>query len=236
KAVTCADKYAVRDHVKRVIGKKYLNTLYKKFNTVDEIKFNELPTSFVLKSTHGTGDIIICEDKEKLNWENVKKTMRSWLNRNVYWITREWVYKDITPGIICEKYLCTEENIPPNDYKFFCFNGEPKLIQVDANRFANHSQSYYDIDWNPKNVHIGTSTNDNMKITKPDNLEEMIEISRKLSTGFPHVRVDLYNIEGLIIFGELTFFHRNGLAKFHPSEFEKEMGGWLILPNKSRAN
>lgn len=228
-AATCADKYEVRKTVKDLIGNKYLNEIYGVYESVDQININNLPDSFVLKGTHGSGFNIICEDKSKLNWKSEFQTMKRWLNYNYYWQNREWVYKGLKPRIISEKFLSDARGIPPMDYKIFCFHGEPKIIQVDIDRFGGHKQNFYDTEWNFRDVEIWCDNDKSIELTKPVNFNEMLEVSRKLSKPFPHVRVDLYNLDGQIIFGELTFFHLSGMQKFRNEALEKEMGKWLRL-------
>ena len=233
-APTCVDKYAVRDIIKEKIGDKYLNDLIEVYDSVDEIDLSQLPKSFVLKGTHGSGYNIICKNKNDMNWKNEFKKMRRWMRNNYYLRTREWVYKDIKPRIICEKYLEEKESGELKDYKIFCFNGEPQIIQVDIGRYTDHKRNYYDLNWNFLNIEIDGASDPKVKIPTPGNLEEMLELSRILSKEFPHVRVDFYIVEGKVIFGELTFFHGDGLYKFNPPEFEKEMGDWIELPNKTK--
>lgn len=229
-AKICADKYEVRQYVREKIGSKYLNKLYGVYESLEEIDLDKLPNKFVLKCTHGSGFNIICNDKSKINWNKEFNKLKKWL-RNKYYLSKvEWVYKDIKPRIVCEKYLDDGTGKPPKDYKIFCFNGEPKLIEVDIDRFGEHKRNYYDPDWNFINVEIRVPSDRKIKIKKPEKLNEMLELSRKLSKDFPHVRVDFYEVNGEIIFGELTFFHVSGMGKFNPPEFEVEMGNWLDLP------
>ena len=231
-ATLCADKYEVRKYVSETIGSEYLNELYDVYESVDEIELENLPNKFVLKGTHGAGYNIICEDKRSLNWKQEYKKMKRWLRSNYYYGNGEWVYKDIKPRIICEKYLDDGTGKPPMDYKVFCFNGEPKLIEVDIDRFGSHKRNFYDVNWQFKNVEIRVPSDKKVKIKKPKMLNEMLELSKRLSKNFPHARVDFYDVKGQIIFGEITFFHASGLGKFNPPEFEKEMGDWLKLPLK----
>lgn len=230
-AVKCADKYEVRDVVKNKIGAKYLNKLYGVYESVEEIDINSLPEQFVLKGTHGSGFNIICKDKSNKNWDEEYKKMKRWLLKNHFWSTREWVYKDIKPRIIAEKYLEQPKHGELRDYKIFCFNGEPKFIEVDIGRFKNHKRNIYDLDWNLMDVEIKYPSDKKEIIKKPHNLDKMIKLSKILSEGFPHVRVDFYYYDKQIIFGELTFFHGSGLEKISPSSFEEKMGDWLKLPN-----
>lgn len=228
-AVKCADKYAVREFIKEKIGEEYLNELYSVYNSVDKVDLSELPEQFVLKGTHGSGFNIICKDKSRVNWKKQKTKMKRWFKRNFYWETREWVYKDIKPRIIAEKYLEESNSEELKDYKIYCFNGVPKLIQVDIDRFGNHKQNFYDESWNFKDVKIWCENDKNIEVKKPKNYNDMIRISKILSNPFPHVRVDLYNIKGKIYFGELTFFHQSGFADFIDIKLEDKMGEWLDL-------
>ncbi|MFW6008126.1 MAG: ATP-grasp fold amidoligase family protein [archaeon] len=229
-ATRCSDKYKVRKYVKEKIGEKYLNELYEVYESVAEINFTKLPRSFVLKATHGSGMNIICKDKRKINWDEEFKIMRRWLRRTYGLSKVEWVYRDIKPRIICEKYLEGENGKSPKDYKIFCFNGEPKFIEVDFDRHTSHKRNLYDRKWNFIDAEIIYPNKPNKKISKPINFDEMLRVSKILSEDFPHVRVDLYNIFGKIFFGELTFFHESGMGKFKPEEFEVEVGKWLELP------
>lgn len=229
-ATKCADKYEVREFIEEEIGEKYLNELYSVYESVDEINLDELPNSFVLKGTHGSGYNIICKDKTLMNWEKEFKKMKRWLRNNYYWSKREWVYKDIKPRIICEKYMEDETGKAPMDYKIFCFSGKPKMIQVDVDRFGEHKQNFYDIDWNFMNVEIENFSDQSVEVERPKLLNEMLKLSEKLSKNFPQVRVDFYSFNNKIIFGELTFFHHSGMGKFFPPEFEEEMGSYFKLP------
>ncbi|MGB5824669.1 MAG: ATP-grasp fold amidoligase family protein [Proteocatella sp.] len=227
-ATKCADKYEVRDIVKQKVGEHILNELYGVYDNVDQIDINKLPQSFVLKGTHGSGFNIICKDKNKMDWNIEFAKMKKWLKINYYWEGREWVYKDIKPRIICEKYLESCDGEPPIDYKFMCFNGEPKLSFVCLERFEDLKIDFYDIKWNKMNFgrHYPNSS---YVIPKPLLYDEMIKISKKLSNEFPFVRVDLYEIDGKIYFGELTFFPGNGLEEFAPEEYDGIIGDYLDL-------
>lgn len=231
-ATKCADKYEVREIVKEKIGEEYLNELIGVYESVDEINIDELPEKFVLKGTHGSGFNIICKDKNELNWDLEFKKMRLWLKNNYYLSKREWVYRDIKPRIICEKYLEEFETGELRDYKIFCFNGEPRLIQVDFDRFKNHKRNLYDLNWNLIDAKIQYPNDPFVKIDRPQKLCEMLKLSKKLSEDFPHVRVDFYHIDSKLIFGELTFFHGAGFEKFWPEDFEEKMGSWLQLPKR----
>ncbi|KWW14055.1 hypothetical protein AS888_00545 [Peribacillus simplex] len=232
-ATICADKYEVREFVTERVGESYLNELYGVFESVDEINIDNLPNSFVLKGTHGSGFNIVCKDKSKMNWNKEYKKMKRWLKTNYYLQNREWVYKDIKPRIICEKYITQGEEAELRDYRFFCFNGEPKFITVDFSITDKEKtrRNLYDLEWNLMKQEISYPKELTIKVEKPNKLNEMIYLSKKLSSSFPHARVDFYYINEEVIFGEITFFHQSGMGEIRPVEFEEEMGNWLQLPD-----
>lgn len=233
-ATQCADKYEVRNFIAKKIGEKYLNELLGVYNSVNEINLDELPESFVLKGTHGSGYNIICKNKSLMDWDKEFRKMRRWMRQNYYWSKREWVYRDIQPRIICEKYIYQEENKELRDYRFFCFNGEPKFITVDLsiNEKSKTRRNLYDLKWNLMDEEITYSKDTSIEIEKPSKLEEMIQLSKVISENFPHARVDFYQIRNDVIFGEITFFHQSGMGQFRPLEFERKTGEWLKLPNQ----
>lgn len=231
-ATKCADKFEVREIVKEKIGLEYLNRLIAVYDSTDEIDIAILPNKFVLKGTHGSGFNIICRDKFKIDWEDKRKEMNRWFKKNYYWQNRENVYKDIKPRIICEEFISQDDGEELRDYRFFCFNGEPKFISVDFSITDKKKtrRNLYDLNWNLMNAEITYPKELNIKVNKPEKIKEMIELSRKLSSGFPHARIDFYYINKKIIFGEITFFHQSGMGIVSPEEFEIEMGNWLELP------
>lgn len=230
----CADKYLVREYIKEKIGEEYLIPLLGVWDKVDDIDFDSLPNQFVLKVNWGCGQNIIVKDKSKLNIEEAKNKLKNWLNpfSNHYYWSYEWQYKNIEPKIICEKYL---EQIDEQiyDYKFFCFNGIPKYIQVDIDRFSNHKRCIYDTNWNKLEF-----TNNyplyNKDIEKPKKLSDMLKISKILSKSFKFIRVDFYIINNMPIFGELTFTHENGFGKFIPIDWDYKFGKLLELPKEKK--
>ncbi|NPV51417.1 MAG: glycosyl transferase [Candidatus Methanofastidiosum sp.] len=226
------DKYEVRKYIAETIGEEYLIPLLGVYDNFDEIDFDALPNEFVLKPNHTSGNIYICKDKLKINYVELKKEVNMWLKRRYYWVHREWPYKNIKPRIICEKYMVDESGIELKDYKIFCFNGEPKLIQVDYDRFSGHKRNLYDTEWNYIPASIQYPTDPNTIIKKPNKLNEMLKLARILSKDYPHVRVDFYYVNDRIYFGEMTFYHGAGYEKFEPESLEMEMGSWLELPSK----
>ncbi len=235
KAHIYADKYEVRKYIKETIGDEYLNEVYGIYDDVNEIDIAKLPKSFVLKATHGSGMVILCKDKSLINWNEELTKMKKWLKDEYYIWGREWVYKGIKPRIICEKYIETDNQQELKDYRFFCFNGEPRIICVDLSITdkTKTRRNIYDLNWNFRDVQISYPNESNI-IEKPNKLDEMIDLSRKLSKNFIHVRIDFYYNNDQITFGEITFFHQNGFGVFHPEEFEVEMGDYLKLPYSNK--
>ena len=220
------DKYEVREYIKKEIGEEYLVPIYGVWEKFDNIDFEKLPDQFVIKCTHDSGGIVICKDKKLFDKKKAKKKIEKLLKRNFYYIGREWPYKNIKPRIIVEKYL-EELNGELTDYKFLCFNGKAKLIEIHQGRFRSHTQDFYDIEWNKTNITQGPVADED--IPKPQNLEKMIELSEKLAQNFIHVRIDWYNINGKIIFGEITLYDGSGFYKFDLEEYNKKIGSWLQL-------
>lgn len=229
-----ADKYLVRDYVKDVIGDRYLIPLLGVWDKYDDIDFNELPDEFVLKCNHGSSWNEIIHDKSKADKVLLKEKFDAWMSTNfVDLFGMELHYGYITPKIIAEKLLRIEGESDIPDYKFFVFDGEVKLIQVDIDRSQNHRRNLYTPEWEYVPASICYPTAPEVNIPKPGCLMEMIEISEKLAEGFIHVRVDLYLVEDRIYFGEMTFTHGSGQEKFSPKEFGYKMGEWISLPQNN---
>ena len=223
----CADKYAVRKFVDEKAGSHILNELYGVFESADEIDFNSFPQSFVLKATHGSGWNIIVKNQPELDTEEARSRMRKWLATNYYDKQKEWCYKDIPPKIVCERYLQAKNGLLP-DYKFFCFGGKPLFIQVDTDRFTEHKRCFYNPDWEKQEFGLKYPLYEK-DVEKPQCLNEMLEIARALSAPFPFARVDLYEVNGKPVFGEITLYPGNGLERFSPERWDAKLGG-LIKP------
>lgn len=225
------DKYEVKDYVASLIGEDHIIPTLAVFDSVEEIDFDALPNQFVLKCTHDSGGVVICKDKSTINKLDVMKQLSEGLKKNFYYQNREWPYKNVKPRIIAEKYM-EESDGELKDYKVFTFNGEPKLIEIDYDRFKGHLRNLYDINWTRLDVTILYPTDNNRTFDKPQMLEQLLDFSRKLSKGIPHVRTDFYIINNQVYFGELTFYHGSGFEPMNPKSFNLEMGRWIKLPER----
>jgi len=224
------DKYAVRSYITEKIGGEFLFPLLGVWDKFDDIDFESLPEQFVLKCNHDSGGLVICTDKSRFNERAAKKLFTRHLKINYYYGGKQWVYKNIIPKIIAEKYMTDESGTELKDYKFFCFNGEPKIIQVDFNRYTGHKRNFYTAEWNYTPVVLLYKTYPDIQIPKPPYLAAMLDIAKTLSEDIPFVRVDLYAINGKVYFGELTFYPGSGYEKFLTPEWDGIFGDWLALP------
>lgn len=231
---TMVDKYAVKKYVAEKIGEQYIIPTLGVWERFDDIDFDELPNQFVLKCTHDSGSIVVVTDKSKMDKVAAKKKLENGLRYNYYYWGYEWPYKDVPPRIIAEKFMVDESGVELKDYKVFNFDGIPKAIQVDYDRFTNHKRNIYDADWKYIDMSIEYPTDANHQIAKPKNLEKMLELAGKLSEGIPHARTDFYVINDEIYFGEITFYHGAGLEHFMPEKYDGVFGEWIKLPDVSR--
>lgn len=224
-----ADKYLVREWIKENLGEEYLIPLLGVYDSFDEIDFDKLPDKFVLKANHGCAWNIIVKDKQKFDKKKAKKKFDKWMKRN-YALKAgfEMQYKDIPPKIVAEAFIQDSKG-ELNDYKVLCFNGEPKFIWIDQGRFSNRTENIYDTKWNLQPFLL-TYENSKEEVPPPKNLETMIEFARKLSKDFALVRVDFYNVDGKIYFGEMTFTSASGVDVFKPAEYDLKLGEMLELP------
>lgn len=225
-----ADKYKVREFIQDRSGDIRTFPLLGVWDRAEEIDFDSLPEKFVLKPTHDSNSIIFCHDKKSFDRKSAVRKLNKALRRNYYWLGRELPYKNIVPKIIAEPLMTDENGSPLKDYKFFCFNGDVKLIQVDFDRFADHRRNLYTPQWELLDAFIQYPNSPEIEIPKPDILAEMLNCASALSKGFPFVRIDFYVIGGKFYFGEFTFHHGGGLERIRPTEFHSEMGSWIKLP------
>lgn len=224
------DKNEAKKYVANIIGDEYIIPTLAVYDKVEDIDFDKLPNQFVLKWTHDSGGLVICKEKSKLNVGDARKKLKKGESSNYFWRNREWPYKDVHPRIIAEQYMVDESEIELKDYKFFCFNGKVKCLKVDFGRFKEHHANYYDTDMNLLPFgEVKYPPNYNHTIIKPKNFKKMIELAEKLSKYIPFLRVDFYNINGKIYFGELTFFPASGMGKIQPMEWDSKLGSWIEL-------
>lgn len=232
----CIDKYKIREYLRQKGLVDILPRLYSAYDSADEIPFSDLPDSFVIKCNHGCGFNIICPDKSSLDIEQSKKLLRKWIKQDYWKEYAEVQYKFIEKKIIIEQFL--GDNI--STFKFYCFNGVPKVLYVSTNGENGEKDKYYDffdMNWNHLDIslfgHLQRTDYKDMEI--PQNFERMKEIARILSGDFPFVRVDLYNIDGNIYISEMTFVPTGGFMRLTPEETADEWGRWLELNNKSNS-
>ena len=227
---TMVDKAAAKEYVAEKIGRHYIIPTLGVWETFDDIDFDALPDQFVLKCTHDSGGLVICRDKNTLDREAAKNKIEKSLRNNYYLHGREWPYKNVKPRILAEAFL-QEDSGDLRDYKFFCFDGEPKCVLVCADRGSAEGvkMSFFDTQWNrmPMKRHHPVITGE---VPRPQGLAEMLSLARALSQEIPFVRVDFYEILGSVFFGELTFFPASGLGMFEPESWDAELGSWIRLP------
>jgi len=229
------DKYDVKSYISNLIGDEYIIPTLGIYDSFDDIDFNALPNQFVLKCTHDSGSTVICRDKATFDFEKTKAKLTKKLKSNLFWHTREWPYKNIKPRIIAEQYMEDVKTSELRDYKFFCFNGEVKALFVATERQKKGEEvkfDFFDTEFNRLELKQG-HPNAKQCPQKPECFDEMKRLAEKLSQGIPHVRVDFYEVNGKIYFGELTFFHFAGIVPFEPQEWDYKFGEWIKLPNKT---
>lgn len=223
------DKYIVKRKVADAIGNEYVIPTIGVYDKVEDIDFNELPDRFVMKCTHDSGGIVICKNRKDFDELAAKKKINKYLRRKYYYVHREWPYKNVKPRIIIEKYMEDDVTDELTDYKVMCFGGKAKMVFTCTERFGDGLKvTFFDLDWNklPFERHYPASKKN---IPRPKNLDKMIELSEKLAKGIPFVRIDWYEINGKLYFGEYTFYPGSGLEEFTPEEWDKKLGDLLDL-------
>lgn len=228
------DKILVKDFVEKKIGESVIIPTLKIWDSPSDIDLSLLPEQFVLKTNNGGGSngVIVCKDKSSFNLNEARKKLEKSLNTSIYRTHREWPYKDVRPKVFAEKYMQDESGYELKDYKFFCFDGKVKALFVATDRYLgehNVKFDYYDRDFNHLDLRQSHENAKSPMTVPPNNFNEMITIAETLSEGLKHVRVDLYNINGCVYFGEMTFFHYSGLVPFRPNNWDNIWGQWLKL-------
>ena len=232
---TMVDKFDVKKYVADIIGEEYVIPTLGVYDNFDEINFEKLPNSFVIKCTHDSCGLAIIKDKNKIDIENVKYKINKCLKNNYFYDGREWPYKNVRPRIIIEPYLEDNTYNELRDYKFFTFSGNVEYLFIATNR-QGMGETYFDFyDKNFRHLDIinGHPMNPNIP-EKPLNYNKMIELAEKLSNNLPHIRVDFYEVNGKIFFGELTFYHWSGFKPFYPEEWDYKFGNLIKLPKKDK--
>lgn len=229
---TMVDKYEVKNFAKEIIGEEYIVPTYGVWDSFEEINFNDLPRSFVLKTTHDQGGVVVIKDKYSMDFQKIKNKIEEHLKTNHYLISREWPYKGVKPRIMAEALLENESLNDLYDYKFYCFHGVPKIMYIAHGRNKETCYfDFYDMNFQKLDIERPRYPKSDIKFDIPKNWDLMINLSIQLSKDFPHLRVDFYNINGKIYLGELTFFQGGGLMPFIPQSWDEKMGDFLNIEN-----
>lgn len=232
---TLVDKYRVKEYVRVHVGDNHVIPLLGAWDSVDDIEWDNLPEQFVLKVNHDCGGQVICKDKSKLNIADATEMLRHAFTRNYYYEGREWPYKNVQPKVFAEAYM-EDEFGELRDYKFFCFDGEVKAMFIASDRQTKGKEvkfDFFDADFNHLPFTQG-HPNAEVQPQKPKGFEEMKRLAAQLSKGLPEVRVDFYDLNGKVYFGEFTFFHFGGMVPFEPVEWDYTFGNWIKLPNNKQ--
>lgn len=228
------DKYEAKKYVAERIGEEYIIPTMGVWESVEEIDFDSLPNQFVLKCTHDSGGLVICRDKAQLNIKDTKKKLNKALKNNFYFLGREWPYKNVQPKILAETYMEDASTGELRDYKFFCFDGVAKALFIATDRQKASEEVKFDF-YNMNFEHLDFRQghpNSSIEIKKPETFNQMRKLAEELSKGIPQLRVDFYEVNGKLYFGELTFFHHNGFTPFDPEEWDTTFGSWIQLPHQ----
>lgn len=226
------DKYRVKQYITKLIGEEYVIPTLGVWKNVDDIDFKSLPEKFVLKCNNDSGGIVICKNKKDFDEVKVKSFLKERLKNNGYWYGREWPYKNVKPCIIAEKYMEDSISKDLKDYKFFCFNGSMEFFDIDIDRFIEHRSNYYDRNGNFLPFGKTYCPPDyTKKIEMPKNLDKMIELAETISHNTVLSRIDFYEIDGQVYFGEITFYPGSGFSPFTDEKWDYKLGDMIDLPN-----
>lgn len=229
---TLVDKVKVKLWASNRIGSDYIIPTLGIWEDFDAIDFDALPNRFVLKTTHDSGGVVVCKDKAAFNFDNAKMKLERSLNNNFYYAKREWPYKNVPPRILAEEYK-EDSSGALKDYKFFCFDGEPKFMFIASDRFGDTETKFDFFDMNFVSIPVKNGhPNSDVPVAKPVLFDQMCELARCLASGLPHVRVDFYEANGKIYFGEMTLYHWSGFVAFDPVEYDYIFGALINLPDK----
>lgn len=228
------DKYAAKQYIQKRIGEEYIIPTLGVWDSFDEIDFDKLPDQFVLKCTHDSGGVVICKDKSSFDIKAAKRFLNAYLKRDYYVISREWPYKNVKHQIIAEKYM-VDQSGELRDYKFMCFNGVHKCTFTCTERFSGSGLkvTFFDKEWNVLPFERDHPKS-HVEIPKPRNYEKMIELAEIIAKDLVFARIDFYEVQDRIYFGEITFYPGAGMEAFQPESWDYKMGEWLELPNKGK--
>ncbi|WP_165247919.1 ATP-grasp fold amidoligase family protein [Adlercreutzia sp. ZJ141] len=224
------DKYLVKNYVAKILGDQHVIPTLAVWDRVEDIDAQKLPESFVLKCNHDSGSVVVCKDIKNFDIDSAKKKLGKALKRNYFWKSREPNYRKIKPKVIAEQYV---EDVGKNeltDYKFFCFDGVARFVQVDSGRFSQHIRNFYTTDWEFIDVEYGCANDKRLVQDPPIHFREMLDMAEMLSEGIPHVRVDFYDTGAQVFFGEMTFHHGGGVMDITPPFYDRLWGSYLSLP------
>lgn len=228
--IKMVDKYEVKEYVASIIGKEYTIPTLGVWEKFEDIDFEKLPNQFVLKCTHDCGGLVICKDKQNLDIASAKEKINRCLKRNYFWAMREWPYKLVKPRVIAEAYMEDKKTGELPDYKFFAFDGKVKAMFIATERQSGEETKFDFFDENFNHLPFTNGHPNAEKMPeKPATFEEMKKLAEKLSSNIPQVRVDFYEVDGKVYFGELTFFHWSGVVPFEPEEWDTIFGSWISL-------
>ena len=225
------DKYEAKRRIGALIGEQYIIPALGVWDRFESIDFDRLPSQFVLKCTHDSGGLAICKDKETWDRAAAREKITRSLHTNYYWAGREWPYKQLRPRVLAEAYMQNSADEELTDYKFFCFNGEPAIILVCSDRFSAQGlrEDFYDQDWRHLDMRRIHHPNADHPHPRPQNLRLMLQLARKCAENIPFVRVDFYEINGKVFFGEMTFFPASGFEGWIPEDWDRTLGDMLRL-------
>ena len=226
------DKYTAKEFVAQRIGQEHIIKTYGVWDRFEDIDFDQLPDRFVLKCTHDSAGYVICRDKSAFDFEKARKKITKCLNTNFFYVGREWPYKNLKPRVLAEEYMEDHTLHELRDYKFFTFDGVPKVMHLVSNRQNTQEETYgdfFDMDYQHLDFTMG-HPNAPKPPQKPANFEKMKEFARILAEGTTHLRVDFYEVDGQLYFGELTFYQDSGIARILPEKWDRTLGDWIRLP------
>ncbi|MGN1190496.1 MAG: ATP-grasp fold amidoligase family protein [Candidatus Ornithospirochaeta sp.] len=230
------DKYEAKKYISDKVGESYVPKLYGVWDKYDDIDFDSLPSSFVLKCTHDSGGVVICPDKSNFDFNKAKKVINRSMNKDFYLQKREWPYKDVKHRIIAEEFLADDSGEEEGlmDYKFLCFNGQPKVMYIGNDIRDDSHEDFFDMDFNHLSLQMGYSMAPECP-KRPKSFDKMKELAEVLSKDFLHIRVDFFEIDGRPYVGELTFFQNEGITMTTPPEWDERLASWIDLDSVKRS-